>query len=335
MEYLIITILLSLSALFSGLTLALLSLDIHELKRKMSLGNREARAVYSIRKSGNLLLVTLTVGNVAANSMLAVFLGSIAPGVVAVLVATGLITIFGQILPQAVFSRFALTFGAKTAWITRFFIVVFFPVSWPLAWILDKILGEEIPNIYSKEELVKILEEHAQSQQSDVIEDEERIARGALTFGAKKIAEVMTPRSMITALGKDERVDVSLVKKVRNSGYSRIPVYGRDINDIVGMLYLHDLVNPKSVGKTVGQICESKAYFVNKDRNLDHVLNAFLKTKHHLFVVINEFAEVEGLISIEDVLEEILGKEIIDEFDKYSDARAVAKRKNRRLRRTV
>lgn len=128
MSYLIVILLIILSALFSGLTLSLLSLDKGDLKRKASLGNKDAKKVYAVRKSGNLLLCTLLMGNVAVNSTVAIFLGNIASGVVAGLIATGLIVIFGEIIPQAAFSRHALKVGAHTAWLVRIFIVIFFPV---------------------------------------------------------------------------------------------------------------------------------------------------------------------------------------------------------------
>ena len=155
MDYLIVIILVLLSGLFSGLTLGLLSLDKNELKRKISLGNKQAKKVYTVRKKGNLLLCTLLLGNVAVNSTLAIFLGNIASGVIAGLIATGLIVIFGEIIPQATFARYALAVGARTAWLVKIFIIILFPICWPIAWVLDKTLGEEMPTVYSKKELMK------------------------------------------------------------------------------------------------------------------------------------------------------------------------------------
>jgi len=111
------------------------------------------KKVYPIRSKGNLLLCTLLVGNVAINSAIAIFLGSIASGVAAGLIATGLIVIFGEILPQAVFSRFALVLGAKTVWIVKIFLYILYPICWPIAWMLDKALGEELTTIYSKKRI--------------------------------------------------------------------------------------------------------------------------------------------------------------------------------------
>jgi len=160
MQYLIVVVLILFSALFSGLTLGLMGLGADELKRKVSLGDKDAVKVYKVRKNGNLLLTTLLIGNVAVNTTLSIFLGSIAAGLTAGLVATGLIVVFGEITPQAIFSKFALKLGAKTAWLVRIFIFVLYPITYPISWILDKSLGDELPTVYSKKELVKIIEEH-------------------------------------------------------------------------------------------------------------------------------------------------------------------------------
>jgi len=151
-------------------------------------------------------LVTLTI-----NSAIAIFLGSIASGVAAGLIATGLIVIFGEILPQAVFSRFALVLGAKTVWIVKIFLYILYPICWPIAWMLDKALGEELTTIYSKKELMKIMEEHKEDQDSDIGIEEERIVKGALTFSDKEVKDVMTPRTVMFALEFSEKIDKKII----------------------------------------------------------------------------------------------------------------------------
>jgi metal transporter CNNM len=323
MVYVVIVGLLALSAIFSGLTLSLMSLGPHELKRKATLGDLQAKRIYSVRRTGNRLLVTLLLGNVASISSLTLVLDSIWPGIVAGLVTTGLITIFGEILPQAIFSRYALLVGARTAWFVRLIMWVLYPVAAPLAWILDRSLGDELPTVYTRHELVGILEEHGGNT---LKRDEERIARGALTFGEKKITEVMTPRFMVTGIEQDKVLDADTIDELRRSGYSRFPVYDDSLDHVTGMLYVQQLVDPDNHDKKVGDVASQTVFFVNEDATLDHALNAFIKTKNHLFMVVNEFSEFVGIVSIEDVIEEILGVEIVDEFDKYTDVRAVAEK---------
>lgn len=325
MNYLIIVILIFFSALFSGLTLGLMSLNAQELKRKMSLGDKDAAKVYAVRKRGNLLLCTLLIGNVAVNSALSIFLGSIASGLVAGLTATGLIVIFGEIAPQAVFSRFALKLGARMSWFVRLAIVIFFPVCWPLAWVLNKTLGEELPTIYSKRELMKIIEEHEDLKESDVSAEEEKIVKGALTFSDKKVKDIMTPRSAMVALESSRVLDKAAFDDIRGFAHSRIPIYKDKIDNIVGILYRSDLIGDKNLNKKVGQVCDKNVLFVDENKKLVDVFNAFLRTRQHLFIANNEFGGVVGLIALEDVLEEILRSEIMDEDDRYRDLRRFAK----------
>jgi len=322
-DVIITVLLLVVAGLFSGLTLGLLSLSPQELKRKMELGNRQAAQVYPLRVRGNQLLVTLIIGNVLVNSILAVFLGELTTGFIAVTVATVLITLFGEILPQAIFSRNALRFGAFCAPVVDKLMWLLSPVAYPLSLLLDKTLSAELPPIFTKDELVKIIEEHSQSEDSDVREEELRIVDHALRFGEKHIRDVMTPRSVIKGIEQDEVLSPEVLNELHESGLSRFPVYKESIDHVVGTLFIRDLLQIE--GKTTAkEAMEKKVYFVNEKQNLDQVLNAFFKTKHHLYIVINEFSEVVGLITIEDVIEEILGRQIVDEFDNYEDMRVVA-----------
>lgn len=328
MVYLVTIFLLILSGLFSGLTLGLLSLDVSELKRKTTLRTPEAKLakkVYPVRKKGNLLLSTLLLGNVAVNAALAIFLGSVATGVVAGVVATGLIVVFGEIIPQASISRYALKVGAKTAWLVRIFIVILLPVAYPIAWALDKALGEEMPTIYSKHELMKIVEEHEKDHGSEVDADEHRIIKGALSFSDKTAKDAMTPRTVVFSLSASEVVGPKLIEKIKKNGFNRIPVYEKKIDNVVGLLYVTDLVGARS-GTKVGKICERKRILkVLETDKLDDLLDLFLKARIHLAFVTDEYGGLEGVLSLEDIVEEVVGVEIVDESDRYVDMQEKAK----------
>lgn len=325
MEYFIIFILVIISALFSGLTLGYFSLNKDDLERKAKLGDKNAKKAYGVRKNGNLLLCTLLIGNVAANSILSVFLGSVMSGALAAFLATLLIVVFGEILPQAVFSRYALFVGSRLAWLARFFMFIFYPLCYPLSRILDKFLGSEISTVYSKRELIKLIEDHEDNMDSEIDADEERIIKGALSFSDKKVEDIMTPRSGMYALPFDRILDRETVAEISNRGHSRIPVYGKTRDDMVGLLYVKDLVRSDWSGKTIKEIARPDVIFVNPDKKLDELLNDFKKTRHHLFVVISQYGDVRGLVTIEDVMEEIIGEEIVDEFDRHENMQEVAK----------
>ncbi len=138
MEYFLSAILISCSALFSGLTLGYFSLNTETLARRAKLGDKEAIAIYPLRKRGNLLLTTLLLGNVGVNTALSIYLGSIASGLVAGIIATGLIFMFGEIIPQAVISRHALWFGSRLAPFIKVIVFVLSPITYPIALMLDK-----------------------------------------------------------------------------------------------------------------------------------------------------------------------------------------------------
>jgi metal transporter CNNM len=327
MDYLIIVILVCFSALFSGLTLGFFSLGKQDLERKAKLGNRQAEKVYQVRKDGNLLLCTLLIGNVAVNATLSIFLGSIGSGVVAGVIATSLIVVFGEIIPQSVFSRYALVLGAKFAWLVRLFIFVFYLICRPMAWILDKMLGREMPAIYSKKELIKIIEQHEDSQESDIDSDEEKIVKGALSYADKKVKDIMTPRTEMFCLPGKQELDHNTLKKIFSKGHSRIPVYENDRDNITGILYVKDLILNKNV--TAGRAARANVIFTDPEQPLDDLLNAFKNTRQHLFIVSDEYGMVWGIVTIEDVLEEIIGSEIVDEFDQHEDLRKLAQEKTK------
>lgn len=318
MVYLIVIFLVSLSGLFSGLTLGLLSLDKNELKRKMALGDKRAAKVYSVRQNGNLLLCTLLLGNVAVNSALAIFLGDITSGALAMLITTALIVIFGEIIPQAASVRYGLIIGAKTVWLVKFFMFILYPLVWPLAKALDKVLGEEVPTIYSKRELIKIIEEHEDWPQSAIDADEERIIKGALTFSDKKVSEIMTPRKKVFGLKGEMILNDDLMRIIKKKGHTRLPIYGKNNHYVEGVLYVKDLIGLDEEIE-VKRLCRKRHLLrVSQDMKLDELLNKFIKYKLHLAIVENTQHEFVGVATLEDVIEEVLNVEIVDESDKIT-----------------
>jgi len=321
-----IIFLVALSGIFSGLTLGLLSLDKSELERKITLGDKNAKKVYAVRKNGNLLLCTLLLGNVAVNSSLAIFLGDLASGVMAGLISTGLIVIFGEILPQAFFARHALSLGAKMVPLVRLFLFVLFPVCYPLAKILDKMLGEEMPTVYSKNELMKIVEEHEASSHSDLDADEERIVIGALSFSGKTVKDILTPRTVVYALEEGELLNKTLLNEIKNGSFTRIPVYKESIDNPLGILFAKDLIGISKNTKVKSVYKKNASFDVTEDMRLDELLNAFLQEKKHLAFVRDAYEGLSGVVTLEDVLEEILKQEIVDEDDRVIDLQKKAKR---------
>jgi metal transporter CNNM len=317
MEYLISLVLVLLSALFSGLTLGLLSLDTHSLARRAKHGDLNAQIIYPVRKNGNLLLATLLLGNVAVNTTLSIFLGSIASGLVAGITATALIVVFGEIIPQAVISRHALWFGARTIWFTRIAIFLAYPIAWPIATVLNKMLGSELPTTYSKMELMDIISEHEDSEHSTIDEDEERIVHGALQFSHRRVREVMTPAEEVEMYDENQKLSQDFFEEVTEKGYSRVPIYSGNKNNIKGILYVKDLLvedDDIAINQTE-EAFDTKYLVVRSSSMLDVVLGKMLKAKQHLAIVNNKNDQFVGVISLEDIIEEIIQQEIDDEDD--------------------
>lgn len=324
MEWLSIPILLIGSALFSGLNLGIMSLSPQDLRRKARHGNEAAKRIYPIRKTGNQLLTTVLLGNVAVNAILSVYLGSVLSGAIASTIATALIFIFGEILPQAVFARHALKLSSILTPVIKVFLFIFYPIAKPVSMAIDHILGEEAPHRFSKGEIMSFISEQEDLNHAPIDADEERIVHGALQFSNIKVGDIMTPRSVVQSVDLDDPLNSHRITQLRESGHSRFPVlHPEDPDNIVGILYLRDLVGCEY--KVVSDVYEEEILRVNPRDRLDKVLNLILHNKLHMCVVQNEFGEFRGVVTLEDILEEILKKEIIDEGDKVTDLRQFAK----------
>jgi len=325
-NYVIVVVLIALSGLFSGLTLGLMSLNPFTLKRKIKMGDAYAKRIYPLRKHGNLLLCTLLLGNVAVNSVLAVFLGSITAGVIAAIVSTGLIVIFGEIIPQAFYSRHAMKLGGQTAWLIYPFLYVLYPITKPLSMILDKALGGELPTIFSKKEFRLLVQEQKHLKKSqkkaDISTDEFEIIEGGLEFSERIVKDVMTPRINVFFLEKETILNKKTLEEIHSQGHSRIPIFDKTRDKVIGILFAKDLIaiDPDANTK-ITSVMRKKINYINQNDRLDKVLDLFKKNRLHLLIAKDEFKGVAGIITLEDVLEEIVG-EIVDEYDYITDMRS-------------
>ncbi len=308
----IVITLVILSGTFAGLTLALFGIRLTTLERKVRLGDPRALKVYKIRKQGNLLLCTLLLGNVASYTIMAIFLGSITSGVIAGFVATALIFIFGEILPQAVFPRYALQIGSKLSWLVWILIVIFYPVAAPIAWLLDKLLGQEPPVLWNKDELREIIRYHEDVGDGIIDQDEERIILGALSFSDLKVSDILIPREHVFYLHPDTLVTPELLDKIRRKGFSRVPVVAPMPDQVTGILYLKELIGQPQ-GKPVSELCSKRNILsVSESMRLDELLNLLVHQKMHMAIVVDKNKYFKGVATLEDIMEEILKIELED-----------------------
>ncbi len=179
--------------------------------------------------------------------------------------------------------------------------------------------------LYDKQDLLELL--NSQNVQTDnrIEQYELELAFHALTFGDKQVGDYLTPRRIVKVVSVDDSIGPIMMSELHDSGFSRFPVYEGRKDNIVGTLFLRDLIKTQSTGK-VKDIMRPEVAYVHEDQNLHDALTAILKTRHHILIVVNSFEEFVGVISIEDILEQVIGRTIQDEFDQYDDLRAVATR---------
>lgn len=179
--------------------------------------------------------------------------------------------------------------------------------------------------LYDRFDLIDLLERQQVQADNRIEKTELEIAKHALQFGDISIGESMTPRRKVKMVSASETLGPISMDELHASGHSRFPVYEGKQDNIIGTLFLHDLVRVKA-GGTAQKHMRKEAYYLHEDQSLHDALQAVLKTHRHLFIVVNSFEEYVGIITSEDVLEAIVGQPIIDEFDNYEDLRVVAAR---------
>ncbi len=338
--YIFVTLLLILAAISATIQGGLLGLNHFQLKRQAQSGDKKAKLVYPLHALRFELYIVTGLVSLLVNAFIILLFTDNLGSVFGVIFGVVALLFFEMLFPLLFLRSRALSIIAFAAPLLRKVVAFTAPLTRPVAARVEQLLQGEDNALYTKEQLLSMFENTKKQADSDVTSDELLMLRGALEFGEKKIRDIMTPRRMVRVVLQDDEVGPLLMDELHRSGHSRFPVVvDMKSMEFVGTLYLRDLIGQKSL-KKVKDIMSSDVRYVHEEESLDHALRAFLKTHHHLFVVVNNFEEFVGVLSIEDVLEEVIGKEIIDEFDQHHDLRAVAasiaeKEKKKRLAREI
>jgi CBS domain containing-hemolysin-like protein len=287
-------------------------------------GDKKANLAIKLSDNYDTLITTILIGNNIVNTLAAalgtlvfveVFKGDQDLGTtMSTVVLTLVVLIFGEISPKSMAKRSPESFVLFSAPIINLLRIIFFPLSFLFnKWqkLLGKIFKSKDDAGITEEELVSIIEEAEES--GDIDESESELIKSAIEFNDLEVGDIFTPRIDITAISKDATYEQ--IKGVFNeSGYSRLPVYDGDLDDVIGILNYKDFfASSFEDGKDITEITKPVMY-VPKTQKINDLLRELQEKQRHIAIVTDEYGSTAGLVSLEDILEEIVG-DIWDEHD--------------------
>ncbi|WP_034041958.1 gliding motility-associated protein GldE [Wocania ichthyoenteri] len=312
------------SGLISGAEVALFSLTRTDIEEGLENNSKRIQIIAKLLERPKKLLATILVSNNFINIAIVIlfaYLGSnmfdaitspVLKFTLEVIIVTFLILLFGEILPKIYASRNKLKFVSFMAYPLRVLDVLLTPISMPMRGVtlaIHKKLGKQKSNL-SVDQLSQALE---LTSEDDTTKEEQKILQGIVSFGNTDTKQVMRPRIDIFALNIEQKY-AEIMPEIIANGYSRIPVYKDNIDTIEGVLYVKDLLPYIDRKQFDWSTLLREPFFVPENKKLDDLMAEFQEKKVHLAVVVDEYGGTSGLISLEDIIEEIVG-DISDEFD--------------------
>ena len=319
-----IFILLFLSAIVSGAEVALFSLSQKDIDETLQENNPRGKIISNLLDKPKKLLATLLVANNFFNIGVVILFSFIGQNIFAnvsspvfkfileIILVTFLILLFGEVLPKVYASRNNIKFAKRVAYPIAILDALLSPISLPMRSVtlyLHNKLGKQ-KNSFSINQLSQALE---LTDSEGTSSEEQKILEGIVSFGNTDTKQVMSPRIDIFALEISEPFSV-ICPKIIEKGFSRIPVYRDNIDQIEGVLFVKDLLPHIDDDEFDWTSLVREAFFVPENKKLDNLLKDFQSLKSHLAIVVDEYGGTSGLVSLEDVIEEIVG-DISDEFD--------------------
>ena len=325
----VLVLLLICSALISGAEVALFGLSQTDLNAIEEESTSRGKLIIKLLDRPKKLLATILIANNAINIGIVLLFSAIGNTlfseidqvlfevisvrlVLEVIVATFLILMFGEILPKIYANRNRIQFSSFMAIPLKVFDFVLTPLSMPMrsaTLFLQEKLGKQKSNL-SVDHLSQALE---LTSEGDTTKEEQKILEGIVSFGNTDTKQVMRPRIDIFALNEEMKFP-EVMQEIKKNGYSRIPVFAENMDNVLGVLYVKDLL-PYIDRKTFNWMSLIREpYFVPENKKLDDLLLEFQEQKKHLAVVVDEYGGTSGIVTLEDIIEEIVG-DISDEFD--------------------
>jgi putative hemolysin len=319
-----IFILLFLSAIVSGAEVALFSLSQKDINETLQDNHSKGKIISNLLDKPKKLLATLLVANNFLNIGVVILFSFIGQNIfndisspvlkfiLEVILVTFLILLFAEVLPKVYASRNNIKFAKWVAYPISILDKLLSPISLPMRSVtlyLQRKLGKQ-KNSFSINQLSQALE---LTDSEGTSKDEQKILEGIVSFGNTDTKQVMSPRIDIFGLEISESFE-AICPKIIEKGFSRIPIYRDNIDQIEGVLFVKDLLPHIDKKEFDWTILMREAFFVPENKKLDNLLKDFQSLKSHLAIVVDEYGGTSGLVSLEDVIEEIVG-DISDEFD--------------------
>jgi CBS domain containing-hemolysin-like protein len=319
------------SALFSGLEAAIFAISLAQAKILKEQKKKGADALVKIKEKMSRPITVIVVFNNITNIVGSIFVGVLTAdilgstwlgGVSAVL--TFLIIIFGEIIPKTIGENYAEKITLRAAKPLLFMTTVFSPLVWMLEKITDRFATAK--KIVSEEEL-QILSQLGHLE-GTIEEDERDMIKKVFELNDLSAKDIMTPRTVVVSFPKEKTLS-ELEEKIYNLPNARIPVYSKNLDNVIGVCQRRDLLTALARDNKSAKISEfiKPAIYVKESAKADELLPLFQRKRYHLAIVKDEFGGTSGVVTLEDVLEQLVG-EIVDETDKEVDMRIKAKEIN-------
>ena len=325
------------SAFCSLLEAVLYSVPISRIEAMANNGSKKGRILKKLRENVDQPITAILSLNTIANTAGAAVTGALAVSVFGeqwlVYFSAGLtlaILLFSEIIPKTVGVTYSRSLAGFITRPLQFLIFIFRPLVWMCLKITRMISRGNKEQPFSEEDLSALA--HL-GQKTGVLDKEQTHAiQNILELESKVAKDIMTPRNVLFTLAADLTVQ-EVHEQNSLLTYSRIPVYGKDIDDVVGIVYRRTILTAIADNKRDMKIEDlmKPVHFVVWNTSAKRLLQMYLQLRHHMFVVINEFGGLTGVVTLEDVLEEILGREIVDEFDQVRDLRELARERRKEI----
>ena len=319
LKFSLIVILLIFSALISGSEVAYFSLSNTDLKKAKNSNDKSLKLTNTLRNTPRRLLAVILVSNNFINIAIVLLFSSFGDlfyidtisfwlnFVIEVGIITFFILLFGEILPKVYANRNPIYFSKKMALPIQILDkYIFFFLTIPMSK-LTEFIQKKVVFKSSNLSVDKLSDALELTDKNETSKDEKKILRGIVSFGSIETKQVMKPRINVFSVEKNISFD-ELIKKIRKRGYSRIPVFEDKIDNIIGLIYLKDIFPHLSKKSYDWNKLIREPYFVPENKKLDDLLKEFQNLKIHLAIVVDEYGGNSGIVTMEDIVEEIVGE---------------------------